>query len=499
MAQVINTNIASLNAQRNLNTSQSSLNTSLQRLSTGLRINSAKDDAAGLAIADRMTSQIRGLNQASRNANDGISMAQTAEGALSSAGDILQRIRELAVQSSNASNSSSDRQALQKEVSALTSELDRIATSTQFNGQNLLDGTLGTSKFQVGANANQLISITSANFRTNSYGNNRTAGDGPLAKADASVATAAAAAQVGGTITVNGYLGSSSAITAAAGGSAKDTAALINAQTSKTGVTASASTEANATMVSGAAYSLAITADNTTAVNVSFTIGAGTAASDYASAISAFNAVSSQTGVTAEYDSVKGGLKLSNASGSTIGIQNKSTDTTADVTLASYKADGNLGTAATVADAGTVATAFGAVVGSIKLDSQQSFSVTDNTATATASFNIKGSSALKTVASLDVTTFDNAQSALAIVDSALAAVSSQRASYGAVQNRFENTVANLLTSSENLSASRSRIQDTDFAAETANLTRAQILQQAGTAMLAQAKALPQNVLSLLQG
>lgn len=498
MPQVINTNIASLNAQRNLNTSQSSLNTSLQRLSTGLRINSAKDDAAGLAIADRMTSQIRGLNQASRNANDGISMAQTAEGALSSAGDILQRIRELAVQSSNASNSSSDRQALQKEVSALTSELDRIATSTQFNGQNLLDGTLGTSKFQVGANANQLISITSANFRTNSYGNNRTAGDGPAAKADATVAAAAAAAQTGGSVTVNGYLGSSTAITVAAGASAKDTAALINAQTSKTGVTATASTEANATLVSGAAYSLAITADNATAVNVSFTIGAGTAASDYASAISAFNAVSSQTGVTAEYDSVNGGLKLSNASGSTIGIQNKSTATAADVSLASYTAAGGLGTAASVTDAGTAATAFGAVVGSIKLDSQQSFSVTDTTTAAT-DFGIVGSSTLKTVASLDVTTFDNAQAALAIVDSALAAVSSQRASYGAVQNRFENTVANLMTSSENLSASRSRIQDTDFAAETANLTRAQILQQAGTAMLAQAKALPQNVLSLLQG
>jgi len=499
MAQVINTNIASLNAQRNLNTSQSSLSTSLQRLSTGLRINSAKDDAAGLAIADRMTSQIRGLNQASRNANDGISMAQTAEGALSSAGDILQRVRELAVQSSNASNSSSDRQALQKEVNALTSELDRIATSTQFNGQNLLDGTLGTSNFQVGANANQLISITSANFRTASYGNNRTAGDGPAAKAGASVAAASALALTGSSATVNGYLGSSSAITITAGDSASKTAASINAQTAKTGVTATASTQANLNMVSSTAYSLAITGDNATAVNVSFTIGAGTGASDYASAISAFNAVSSQTGITAEFDAANNGLKLSNASGSTIGIENKSTLTAADVTLAGYTTTGGLSATATVTDSATAATAFGAVVGSIKLDSQQSFSVTDTGAVAATDFGIGGSSLLKTVASLDVTSFDNAQAALAIVDSALAAVSSQRASYGAVQNRFENTVANLQTSSENLSASRSRIQDTDFAAETANLTRAQILQQAGTAMLAQAKALPQNVLSLLQG
>lgn len=497
MAQTINTNVSSLNAQRNLNTSQSSLATSLQRLSTGLRINSAKDDAAGLAISDRMTSQIRGLNQASRNANDGISMAQTAEGALSSGSEILQRIRELAVQSSNSSNSSGDRQALQQEVNALTSELDRIATSTQFNGQNLLDGTSGTSNFQVGANANQLISVTGTNFRTNSYGNNRTAGNGPNAKADASVATAAAAAQTGGNVTVNGYLGSSTVIAVAAGASAQTTAAAVNAQSSTTGVTATASTQANLAMVSSTAYALSVTADNTTAVNVSFTIGSGTASSDYASAISAFNAVSSQTGVTAEYDSVNGGLKLSNASGSTIGINNTSTATAADVTLTSYTAAGGLGAAAVVTDAGAAATAFGAVVGSIKLDSQKSFSVTDTTAAAT-SFNIGGSSVLKTVASLDVTTFNNSQAALSIVDSALAAISNQRASYGAVQNRFESTIANLQTTSENLNASRSRIQDADFASETANLSRAQILQQAGTAMLAQANSLPQNVLSLLR-
>ena len=253
MSQVINTNVASLNAQRNLNSSQSSLATSLQRLSTGLRINSAKDDAAGLAISDRMTSQIRGLNQAARNANDGISMAQTAEGALASSGDILQRIRELAVQSSNASNSSSDRQALQKEVNALTSELDRIATTTQFNGQYLLDGSTGTSNFQVGANANQLISVTGSNFRTNSYGNNNTSGNGPDAKAGATVAAAAAAALTAGSITVNGYLGTSTTIATTAGDSAAKTAAAINAQSATTGVSATASTEANLNMASSTA------------------------------------------------------------------------------------------------------------------------------------------------------------------------------------------------------------------------------------------------------
>src|SRR5262245_48756533 len=176
MPQIINTNVASLNAQRNLNTSQTSLATSLQRLSSGLRINSAKDDAAGLAISERFTAQIRGLDQARRNANDGISLAQTAAGALQSAGDILQRIPELAVQSANASNSTSDRAALNSEVQNLTQELQRIATTTEFNGQKLLDGSFTTAAFQVGANANQMIIANSGNFQTSAYGNYRIGG-----------------------------------------------------------------------------------------------------------------------------------------------------------------------------------------------------------------------------------------------------------------------------------------------------------------------------------
>ncbi len=176
MAASINTNVASLTAQRNLGISQNSLNNSINRLSSGLRINSAKDDAAGLAISERFTSQIRGLNQAARNANDGISLAQTAEGAMKAAGDMLQRIRELAVQSANASNSASDRQALQQEVNQLVSELDRVAKTTEFNGSKLLDGTFGTQQFQVGANANQTIVAATANLRTSVYGNNQVSG-----------------------------------------------------------------------------------------------------------------------------------------------------------------------------------------------------------------------------------------------------------------------------------------------------------------------------------
>jgi flagellin len=173
MSSTINTNINTLTAQRNLGMNQASLSTSIARLSSGLRINSAKDDAAGLAISDRLNAQIKGLNQAVRNANDGISLAQTAEGALKASTDILQRVRELAVQSANATNSAGDRQALQAEVGQLVSELDRISQTTEFNGSKLLNGTFGTQQFQVGANANQTITAATANLRTAVYGNNQ--------------------------------------------------------------------------------------------------------------------------------------------------------------------------------------------------------------------------------------------------------------------------------------------------------------------------------------
>ena len=472
MSSVISTNVASLNAQRNLGTSQTSLATSLQRLSSGMRINSAKDDAAGLAISQRMTSQINGLNQAVANANDGISLAQTAEGALSSSGDILQRIRQLAVQSSNATNSASDRQAIQAEVGQLTSELDRISTSTQFNGQNLLDGTLGTLNFQVGANANQTISATGTNFRTSNYGDNRVAKD----------------------ITVAGYLGSSKYTTTATD-TAKSIAAGINGITSKTGVTATAVTDVNLSL-GAESYSFSIKSDNTTAVTVSFSVG-GTASTsdDFSSAVSAINAATSKTGVTAQYDSALGGLKLTNASGNDITLTNGATANT-KFNVATYKADNSALIASPLDTKGAAAVAV--VNGRVTLDSQNSFAVTDAGSGLKVDGGALKASTLKTVASLDVTTYDNSQLALAIVDSALASVNNQRAQYGALQNRFQSTVSNLQTTSENLSASRSRIQDTDFAAETANMTRGQILQQAGTAMLAQANQLPQSVLSLLK-
>jgi flagellin len=481
MASVINTNISSLNSQRNLAASQSSLATSLQRLSSGLRINSAKDDAAGLAISDRMTSQIKGMTQAARNANDGVSLAQTAEGALSSSGDILQRIRELAVQSSNSTNSASDRQALQTEVGQLSSELNRIAKTTSFNGQALLDGTMGTANFQVGANANELISANGANFLTNTYGDNRVDAD--------AVAVGAATKIVGGKVDIAGYLGSAS-VTTVAGDTAKTIAAGINNVTGTTGVTATARTDALLTPAAGKSFSVDLTSDNSTAVTIAFSVGPGTSADDYASAISAFNAQAAKTGVTASYDATNKGIKLTNDSGNDIKLDNKAASTGA-IQMDTYTAKG-----AKVAGSSIAAAASGVANGRLTMDSQQSFSVADTSGLA---MGAATASTLKSVSTLDVTTFDNAQLAIKIADAALASVNSKRAEYGALQSRFSSAISNLSANTENLSASRSRIVDTDFAAETANMTRGQVLQQAGTAMLAQANSLPNGVLSLLRG
>ena len=491
MAAVINTNIASLNSQRNLSTSQSALSTSLQRLSSGLRINRAKDDAAGLAISERFTSQIRGLDQARRNANDGVSLLQTAEGSLQSTGDILQRVRELAVQSSNATNSAGDRKAIQAEVGQLLSEADRIAQTSEFNGLKLLDSSFGTATFQVGANAGQTIQATTANFRTNNYGNNEVATSAPATILTAGTATSAYAA---GSFSLQGL--ATATVAVKANDTAQSLAATINGATEKTGVTASAKTDMSAQFAAAGVYSLAIKSDNGSASNVSFTVGAQLNAQGLASAVGAFNDVSSTTGVTAKLNATNDGLILSNAAGNNINIANNSA--AADVTVVALNAAG--AAAGTVPGAGTVAivTAGSATtMGYISMNSDKGFSFSANTTGAVAAAG--GVATLNTVSGIDVSTSKGASDALKVLDSALSNVNSQRASFGALQSRFETAVSNLQSTSENLSASRSRIQDTDFAAETAKLTRGQILQQAGTAMLAQANSLPNGVLSLLRG
>ena len=502
MPQVINSNIASLNAQRNLNTSQNLLATSLQRLSSGLRINTAKDDAAGLAISERFTAQIRGLDQARRNANDGISLAQTAEGALQSAGDLLQRIRELSVQSANGSNSPADRQAIQNEVTQLVAELDRVALNTDFNGRTLFDGSFGTVSFQVGANANETITSNTANLRTTNYGNNQVGAVGAGLGAGALAASGAEVSAVtGGAITVNGYIGSQN-ITVVAAQTAAQIAQSVNNVSGSTGVTASARTDVSLTFSAAGAYNLQVLGENTTAESVSFTLTAATGADGLSAAITAFNDKSAKTGLTASLNSTNTSIILSSNSGVNISLRDMATANAGTTVVQGLRADQTtaLGVARTLA---ADATADGVVVtGQVTFDSEKSFSAVQ----AAAGTNVLGAvgaatvtSTLNKVSALDVTTFINATAALKTVDAALTLINNERAKFGALQGRFEGTVTNLQTTSENLSASRSRIRDADFAAETASLTRAQILQQAGVAMLAQANALPNNVLALIRG
>ncbi len=473
MPQVINTNVASLNAQRSLNMSQSALATSLQRLSSGLRINSAKDDSAGLAISERMSAQITGMNQAVRNANDGISLAQTAEGDLTQITTNLQRIRELAVQSSNASNSASDRTAMQAEVTQLVAEIDRVAANSSFNSVKLLDGTFTTQTFQVGANAtaNDKITISAINSaRTTSLG----------ASTSATVTSSAVntTAISSGNVTINGVQINDSVSdgvsTASATASAKAKATAINA-TSGTGVTATA----NATAVAGtsmvtAALTGTITINGITTASV--TTGGGTLSADRVAVAAAINLISGATGVTATDTGADAtGVTLSAADGRN--VVHSFTTLTAAAT--------GVGAAATTLSTLTLTSA-GSITAGGTVAIIGSPTTTAATSTGTAISNIS------------VASVSGALTALDSVDAALNSVNSSRGSLGAYQNRFQSTVASLQTTSENLTASRSRIQDTDFAAEVAGMTRNQIMQQAGTAMLAQANSLPQNVLSLLK-
>lgn len=398
MALTVNTNVASLNTQRNLSNSSNALQTTMQRLSTGSRINSAKDDAAGLQIANRLGSQISGLNVAVKNSNDGISMAQTAEGALQQSTNILQRMRDLALQAANGSNSDSERTALNDEVTQLKKELDRISNTTTFGGRQLLDGSFGVTSFQVGAAANEIISVGIDEMSSESLKGTYFAKDvasGSFATAGASGVTEAGV----GTVTI-------------------------------------------------------VKSDGTSGtVDVSFKVG------------------DDQDAVDAKIAAAINDANLG------IGI-NKNAD---DAYEAIVRADSD-GEAAVTSITFSAGTASG-------LTSGTAFAIADTDKVAADDSTVK---------KIDISNAAGAQSAVLVIDDAIKQIDSQRAELGAVQNRFENTIANLQNIGENVSAAKGRIQDTDYAAETAALSKNQILQQAGTAILAQANQLPQAVLSLLQ-
>jgi flagellin len=483
MSMSINTNISSLTAQRSSSKVQDQLSTSMARLSSGLRINSAKDDAAGLAISERFTTQIRGLNQAARNANDAISLAQTAEGALGSVGENLQRIRELAVQSANATNSSSDRAALQSEASQLIAEVQRVGSQTAFNGINLLDGSFTSKAFQVGANANETISISSiVDARTSSLGSHSLTTNGSVVGTvvGGSATNNGIAAETNLTLTTSA--GTSSAISYAINSGADAIASAINTAGANVGVTATAT---NSTTLSGLSVAGA----------VSFTLGGQAVAAtvtdqnDLSSLVSAINGVAGTTGITASFTttSAKNSITLSTTDGRNIG-------------LGAFSVTGGVSTGTdTVSFGGTTLTEGGTIAaiktGTVTLASTKgALSVGGSNADVFTATN----SSFASLAAVDLSSPGGATSALSVIDSALSQVNSGRADLGAIQNRFSSTISSLQTTSENLSASRSRIQDADFASETASLSRAQVLQQAATAMVAQANQLPQQVLSLLR-
>ncbi|HEA54237.1 hypothetical protein LCGC14_0461170 [marine sediment metagenome] len=493
MALGINTNVASLNAQNQLGKSQSINDQALQRLSSGLRINSAKDDAAGLAISTRFQSQISGLNVAQRNANDGISLAQTAEGALDEITNNLQRIRELSVQSANATNSASDRSALNQEVSQRIEEIDRIASQTSFNGLKVLDGNFGLADFQVGANAGETISVNlSQGTRANQIGQiaEGTGARGTFGTGLSGTGTI----QVGSGETYN--IGSSVAGTEA-GQSASS--AYAKAESIKSagisGLTVSAQNTASydLTAISGDdadTYALDINGETIFATT---DLTAGITAEQVKNAV---NDASSKTGVTASLDA--GTLTLTSVDGRDITVNQALTEGagTPAVTVAGGLAVGTndsvLGTTASA-----VAGAGNTNVGTVTLSASESIEI----AADAAALGFSGSVISKdtsTLSNVDISDVAGANDAIKRIDSALTSVNGLRGDLGAIQNRFESTIANLGTSVENLSAANSRILDADFAAETAKLSKSQVLQQAGISVLAQANARPQQVLSLLQ-
>jgi len=490
MPQVINTNIASLNAQRNLNASQGEANTALERLSSGLRINSAKDDAAGLAISERFQSQISGLNQAQRNANDGISLAQTAEGAMDEITNNLQRIRELSVQAANATNSISDRQALNQEVQQRVEEINRIASQTSFNGLKVLDGTFGTQTFQVGANAGETIGISGLDSRGSQLGavlgkTDDFAGKTTPQQTETNATGLDYSTVVSGSLSIDG---NDYAVDNDDGGTPGDITQLASDIESKI------STDYPNISVSGdtATDTLTFTNSSGETVPVSFDLD------DNDSPANNFKQDLSAKGgdLTDYFDTNQETTVDFNINGTSFSSNNI---TSLNDLVGKINARSNDTGVEANLDRTNKEIVFSSQFG--EDFTVQVFSDIDGDGTDDIEIDKSYTAAADTVSlnDTDISTPDGADQAMVTLDYAIDKINSFRAELGAVQNRFESTIANLATTSENLSASNSRIRDADFAAESAELARTQVLQQAGLSVLAQANGRPQQVLQLLQG
>jgi flagellin len=497
MPSVINTNVSSLLSQNALSKNSVSLQNSMERLSTGVRINSAKDDAAGLAITTRMTSEIRGLNAAVRNANDGISVAQTAEGSLGEITNILQRLRELAVQSANSSNNSTDRSFLDTEAQQLIAETNRIGTQTNFNGIQLLNGSFSSQNFQVGAKEGEVIAFNSiADSRASALGSHVLTTNGTFLGKPLATSVANAGAALNGVLEADATVGfklttaqggTSSNILYAANSGANVIAAAVNTAANASGVTATATNSATLNSFSAAgSVAFKLKGGSGAEVSISATI---TSTSDLSTVAAAINGATATTGITASFDSAdKSVIKLDTSDGRNIII--------ADFLIA--------GTATNTAKVNTIsigadaaATDSTVITGTVSMVSSKGQITAVNApggviaaGTTTSTFN--------SVASVSLTSQAGSSSALSVIDQALTQVNNTRSALGGLMNRFAATVSNQGTTIANLAASRSRIMDTDYAVETTNLAKAQIIQQAATAMLAQANQSSQSVLALLK-
>lgn len=480
------TNTSSMSATRALHNASKELETSMERLSTGKQINRAGDDAAGLAIAQRMEAQIRGLDTAVKNANDGMAMTKSIEGALQEVSSMLQRMRELAVQAVNGTNTGNDRVALNDEMAALKAEIQRIADTTTYNGNTVLDGSFNAA-LQVGTKAAETVSVSVDSVATSSLGAYVAAGEA-LAAAPTAAATPAAA---GNTITTAEVLtivgnGVSKSFTPTAGDSAKTHAAAINVETGNTGVTASAKTFAQISVTASATHEFLI--NGTTTGTATF------GPTSVTEMVDAINDISGTTGVTATANG-NSSIILSDIDGDDITIENETAAT--DVVVARLDHDGSTsgGNVTLGADDALDATT---VMGTIQLSSSSSFSASIATAGDATKGYITTTVAVSGIDSASVSTAANASTALSIIDGAIEKVASMRSNLGAIDNRLLHSVSNLMAVSDNTSAAKSLLEDADYSAESANLAKAQVLMQAGTAMLAQANASPQLVLQLIQ-
>ncbi len=487
----INTNIGALSAQANMTKVNDDFNTAMTRLSSGLRINAAKDDAAGMAIAEKMTAQVMGINQAVRNATDGKNLIDTTESAHVEVSSMLQRVRELAVQSASDTNTSSDRGNITAEARQLLSEINRVAENTTFNGMKVMDGSFSGKQFQIGADSGQTLSISIDSTAATDIG----------AYKESTLASASATGVAAQDIVITGSAGSA-AISATAGQSAESLASAVNAVTSQTGVAATAKTQATLsfTGAAAAAGTVSFTLNGTSiGTGVAISTDAG-GALDLTSLRDAINSKSASTGITAEMGDNNASIVMTDANGGNITIDDYThTATTTGISL-SIDADGDSSTAAVTSALATGAAT--TITGQVSFTSTESFAVSA-TAAATGFFGNAAAASytaeLDSVADIDLSTAEGSAKAIEVIDVALQKISQSRGDLGAVSNRLDSTISNLTNISVATQAAKSQIVDADFAQESTNLARGQILSQAATAMLAQANSSKQNVMSLLRG